>query len=233
MRFVSFALVLGLASLSSAAFVPLDLSSVYNLNRQGNYGVDPLLWQFPSGLQTYSGIPFQYGNSANADYWSAVTNVGPTNRPVSIDIPVYIIHAEKVHTILNTNWGTTLTGKGSIEFFGENGAYHKVDLQGDQNVRSIQRSIYTNGLSDPNASLVWSAEVDFFLGYRHDRQEFVLPTPFQSTKLTNIRVNDTGANGISRLALMAVTVQHNPVPEPLTSVGLLLGVATLARKKRN
>lgn len=216
----------GLAMPASGQFLALDLSPTYNAtNLQFNNGIT-----FPVGEQTYGGIPFQFAGSAAPGTpiaWAG-SAAGGTN-PRTLNIAVNTFGVDRVHTILNTVWGSTTAGLISITFIASGGLEQTFNLTGGTDVRDYNNDAYTNTFS---ASTTFAA-FNNGQGQRLDRQVFDLSPAFQSATLLTIRVIDNGSTGVSRAVLSAATLEANPIPAPagagvLTAAGILL----LRRRQR-
>lgn len=220
-------LLIGLHASAMADFTTVDLSSTYNENRSFTLGSGT----FPTGNKVYSGIPFQYGAAGGNDFWNA--NHDHTVGNVVLNIPLSQERTQKVHTIMSTLWGTSLSNLISLEFFGLNGAYYKEEWTGFDQIRSIAKGVFTNTTSSPNTHQVHFEFVNTDTQYWHDRQEITLPSSFLTDTLINFRITDKGAQGLQRSALMAVTLESAPapVPEPATILGLALGGLFLKRRR--
>ncbi len=228
------AILLGICSVASADFAPVDLSSYFNEHRQITFG--PTI-PFPMGSQTYGGVPFQLGAATANNFWNSNNSGLPGT--IALDVALNHKYSTRVHTILNTLWGTSTSGLISLEFFGQNGSYYREDWSGLDQIRSISSGIYLNTTSSPNTHEVWRYEVSASEKYWHDRQVIELPNAFATDTLTGFRLTDRGQSGFQRLALMGLTVETSPppppVPEPATAFVLgsgLLGLGRISRAKR-
>lgn len=226
-RWSPLVLVVGLSTSALADYTTVDLASTFNEVRTITLGSGT----FPTGSAVYSSIPFQYGPASGNDFWNANHN-NPVGNVV-LDIPLSQERTQKVHTIMSTLWGTSISNLISLEFFGLNGAYYKEDWTGFDQIRSIAKGVFTNTTSSPNTHQVHFEFVNTDTQYWHDRQEIALPSSFLTDTLVNFRITDKGSQGLQRSALMALTLESAPapVPEPATLIGLALGGALLRRRR--
>ncbi len=228
MRRLSFLVCcVGLSGSAVADFTTVDLSGIYNENRNFTFGGGT----FPSGPKVYSSIPFQFGAASGNDFYNSNHDHLPGN--IILDVPVQQERTQKVHTILSTLWGTSTPNLISLEFFGLNGAYYKEDWGGFDQIRSISKGIFLNSTSSPNTHEVHYEFVNNDMQFWHDRQEITLPTAFLTDTLINFRITDKGAEGLQRTAFMALTLESAPppVPEPASVLVLTLGGLLLKRRR--
>lgn len=154
---------------------------------------------FPTGAVTLGGVPFVIPESG-LNYWNSESAGGP--NPRALDIYTNRYGVTRVFTIINTFWGKTGGPFASLEFFGDNGAYHKKDLYGNTDIRDFNKSTWTNSINGTTTINVFDNAT-----WRLDRQRIDLPAAFASQALVRIRLSDSGATDFQRAFLVGVTVE--------------------------
>lgn len=182
-------------------FETVDFSDQFNVRKRDGTIVNGRT--FPSGdVMSTSGIPYAFGPSHGLYAWGAVNAEG--DNPRVLEIETDLDGAVRVYTLISTAWGKDRPGLLAIEFLGDRGAFHRVDLVGNHLVRDYNHNRHaTNRLDADNAREVW----DNHHGQRLDRQTFELPDVFQGERLTRIRVVDTGQDELSRGIVFAITAE--------------------------
>lgn len=154
---------------------------------------------FPTGSVTLGNVPFVIPESG-LNYWNAETAGGP--NPRALDIYTNRYGVARVYTIINTFWGKTGGPFVSLEFFGDNGAYHKKDLYGNVDIRDYNKSTWTNSINGTTTVNVFENAT-----WRLDRQRIDLPAAFASQALVRVRLSDSGATDFQRAILIGVTLE--------------------------
>ncbi len=221
---IALAAVVACAPLAQAAFTTLTLPTLNLDIRTATDGAsyNPL---FP-GTQTWNGTPFQLDVDANGN---TIFSVGVLN------IAVGIFGVTQAYSIINSGFGAFGSNNGSMEFFGTNGSYYKVDLIQGTNIRDHYDGFFNNTIDNVTAIAA------FNLGpgrARFDEQIYNLPMAFANETLNTIRFTsvDLGANGQAFIAAATVrTADATSVPEP-GSIALVLaglGLAGWQRKRQS
>lgn len=212
------AALVALCATASAGYIPVDLSSRFNVGQPAQgFGT------FPTGPQTFGGVPFTMGTQESY-MWFAGT--GGESSVQVLRLFVNIREATAVHTILNTALGRLGQRTIRFEFFGTGGAYHLEVLEGNDDVRDFNFNFFTtNNVNDTTTTRVWNNGQ----GQRLDKQVITLPRAFRTGTLTEIRLTDTGSNTTQRSLLAAVTVDGVPAPG---AGAVLLGAAWFAARRR-
>jgi len=179
---------------------------------------------YPTGSQTFGGVPFEIGSSGN-NYWNAALASG--DNPRQVDVSVGLFGVTEVHTLMSTWWGETGPGTlAAIEFIGTGGAFLHVDLDGNVDIRDYNfNPSYTTLINGTTTTEVF----DNGLGQHFDKQAFALPAAFATETLETVRFIDTGADGWQRLFVAGLTVCQDPgdpVPDA-GSTALLLGTCSM------
>ncbi len=215
---------------NASTFVPVDLSGVAN----STYSMGGMIngHTYPTGNLTFAGIPFSINSSGN-NIWHSSTAAGGNTGIVSVDIPVNIYGVDLVYTLISTWWGENSTGEyASIEFFGSDNGYFKVELDGNKHIRDYNYNpSYTTNF-DPN----WTKEVwNNGRGQHLDMQTFDLPDTFNNKFLLSIKLTDSGAPSFQRSFIGGVTVAPVPLPGAFWLLGSglagLIGAGMKRRKK--
>jgi len=154
---------------------------------------------FPEGDVVLGGIPYIIPSKID-NYWSARHSSG--ENPRYIDISINIFAVIEVHTLINNYWGQEGNSYAYIEFFGSNGAYHKIDLFGNDHIRDYNEAYWTNTINRNTTIEVFNNGK----GQRLDKQLFKLPVEFSTQKLDKIRLSDNGGTEFQRIFLAGLTV---------------------------
>lgn len=144
------------------------------------------------------GVPFHFGYEPK-NIWNAYECPGTGEHKLTLK--VNLPGAVEVHTLINTLNGVPLEGLVKIEFIGEGGAYHKVDLAGDRDFRDWHEGPFTNRLKERATQVWWKAKA------RLDKQVYALPKEFEAQKLTQIIITDKGMRGQQTLVMFGMTVK--------------------------
>ncbi len=180
---------------------------------------DPL---YP-GAQTFNGVPFNLAvdGSGNTAFFNGTT-----------DIAVNLAGITQAYTLINSAVGTYGANNGSVEFFGTNGAYYKVDLIQGVNIRDHFDGFYNNIIDGVNAVAA------FNIGPGHarlDEQIYNLPGVFATETLQTIRFTSPGVDGGSGGIGFITAATVGVVPEPGTYALMFagLGIVALMARRRN
>jgi hypothetical protein len=158
--------------------------------------------QYPKGYSTLNGVPFQLTPEGN-NFWSGA--LCSESDPCTLFVPVDLDGVDTVFTLMNLYWGDTEETLASIEFFGSEAGYHKVDLYANRHVRDFD-SIppeYADSIDPAFAVEVFNNDK----GQRLDCQWFDLPEEFTQQKLTGVRIVDKGESNLQRLFIYGLTVK--------------------------
>ncbi len=155
---------------------------------------------FLVGNLTFNGVPFNIPETGN-NIWDSYSATG--TNPRFIDISINKFGITEVHTLINSSYGQR--GPNSyafIEFFGSTGAYLKVNLIGNDNIRDYNQSYWTNTINGITTIEVFNDGS----GHRRDKQLFTLPSEFSTQQLEKIRLSDNGGTDFQRVFLTGLTV---------------------------
>ncbi|CAN5805436.1 hypothetical protein BH11PLA1_BH11PLA1_17690 [soil metagenome] len=218
------ALAVSAAAMSaSAQYTTLDFSSQFNLTRNNDFAV------FPTGAQTFSGVPFAMGGGPDVNtLWGWASSTAVTGGPATLTVPVNVFGVTEVYSLMNTFWGTTTPGLLSVTFNATNGVTQTFNLTGNSDVRDYLNNVFTNSINNTTTINIFSSGAT-----RLDMQRFTLNPAFANETLLSVSVLDGGANGVQRVFVTGLTV--NVVPAP-GAPGALAGLAALglaaARRRR-
>ncbi len=213
-----------------AGFQTIDLSGIVNAS-------DSILINgstFPTGNQTYNGVPFNIANVAIPgggfnNYWmGGGAQLLPGTYSTTLTFG-NILDVTNVYTMINTGWGTTNTNPTPLNIAfnaGNGGASYTKSLVGNVDVRDYNNGFYTttiNGTTTTNAFTNGQ-------GQRLDMQNYALPSYFLTDGLASITLTDSGSRGYERAIFSALTLQTSAggpaaVPEPASVA--LLGIGLL------
>ncbi|MFY9703937.1 MAG: hypothetical protein WCB56_14410 [Terriglobales bacterium] len=210
-RILAVLLILCLGTGLVHAATTINISSFANQTWCPDFGNCSTL---PFGKQTYNGIPFLIPGNANGtadNVWWANVAAGGGSSTVSITIPVNVAKVKTVYTLMNTTDGSTESGLLSITFTGSGGATWTVDPIGNINIRDYNNGSYTDsiachlpGIAGSFATInAWTNGAD---GQRLDEQIYELPSSFKGQTLVSVTITDSGAPGVQRSFIAALTV---------------------------
>ncbi len=163
---------------------------------------------YMSGSQTFAGVPFTMQTSATGMdvIWGTSTSVfqasGSYTNTAILNTNLY--GAIKVHTLINSAWGTAGRNVGSITFNATNGDSYTVNLVEGVNVRDHYQGGFVNTTS---ASYVRPNVIGVAGSGAHlDMQAFTLPISFATEVLSSIVFTSTGSNATGLPFLAGATV---------------------------
>ena len=219
---ISLLALLAVAPLSQAAtFTTLTLPTLNTDIRTFTDGAvyAPLI----PGTSTFNSVPFQFAADASGNTAFA--------RGV-LDIAVGVFGVTQAYTLINSGFGAFGSNNGSVEFFGSNSSYYKVDLIQGLNIRDHFDGVFNNTIDNVTAVAA------FNIGPGHarlDEQIYNLPLVFGNETLNTIRFTglDLGAAGIPFIAAATVGIEvAGAVPEPETYALMLAGLGLLGWMQR-
>lgn len=159
------------------------------------------------GAFKFGGVPF-YIPKDRDNVWDALAYKDEDEHKLTVKAGLQ--GALEVHTIMNlTVWGKEKTDL-FVEFRGSSGAYHKVDLVPDRDVRDWHKRSNDNLVSPSH--VVWSRPLNTHKGHqpcevRLDSQFFKLPEEFSKQELVSVTVVDKGGKKSHRVFVVGVTVK--------------------------
>jgi hypothetical protein len=205
-RFACLIIAIALIAATSAlaAEVTVDISDLANLLWASPFCDNGIVAAstFPSGSQTFGGVPFAIPTAPN-NYWSGALAGNCGSGTVSLTIPVGVYGVGSVFTLLNTFRGES--GPNAylyVTFNGSGGEAVTVPLVGGVNVRNYNSGGFPQTINGTSTIQVWTNGE----GQRLDRQEYVLPTEFATQTLTSVTITDTGSYDQSRAIFSGLTV---------------------------
>jgi hypothetical protein len=209
-------------------FMPLTLPTVTQDIRNCSDGsaYAPL---YPSSDPTLGGVPFQLRSDAKGNN---IFYIDTTNQVDSVlHIPVHAYGVTTVYTLINTIGGVGGADVGSVTFKGDSGSSYSVALIEGSNVRDHFFGVFDNATTDPmTTQAVFGVNAPWHAHY--DLQAFKLPAYFATNTLDEIIFRAHGDSG-GRAFLAGVTVASPvPLPEPGTSLILLVGASGMVSRKR-
>ncbi len=211
-----------------AGFQTIDLSGIVNAPFAGEINGST----FPTGNQTYNGVPFDIANVAISgggynNFWTGGGSVN--NAPAgtySVTLPFSnTLNVTNVYSMINTLWGTTSTNPTplSITFnAGNGGASYTKDLVGNVDVRDYNL-VYLNTINGTTTTNAFANGTGQVL----DMQDYALPSYFLTDGLASITLTEDGAPGYEKAMFNALTLQTTPVPEPSILLEMGTGLAVL------
>ena len=187
-----------------ADFVPIDFSEHHNKRIQNR---DAL---FPEGMVILGDVPFNIPIGGDNEWGSGdgIGGGGGNNGIWIIDIDVGVFGVMTVHTLINTDWGTTQSGRMVLEFFGSDGAYFQRDLIGNDDTRDWSQRGFTNNINGiTTINVVTIPNGTNGTEDRMDKQAIALPSDFFDETLTSIRVTDDRTTFVHSGLLSGLTVE--------------------------
>lgn len=210
------------------SLVPVDISQHFNWRVQTLLGNAVY---FPDGALTVNGIPFQRPTSGlNAwNGWYEISGSMEGLRTIELEVGVYGV--SNVYALINTMGGEQLPGTyAALEFYGSNGAFFDLHLDGNDDVRDYLWGEYTNFINGTSTVNAFTSGSRMYEQVRLDMQAIALPAAFGHETLEKIRIVDNGGtiHGVlkQRLIVSGVTVAATPVPEPST-LAMFLGLGCI------
>lgn len=199
--------ILALASRALGQFSSIDFA--HNSNAQ-NWFPD-----FPTGNVTLGGVPFAVPTSGN-NVWHSDLASGA--NPRILDIPVNVYGVDRINSLINSFWGESAPGTfAAFEFYGSNGAFHSIALDGGSDVRDYLQGSHANAINGTTTINVYTAGQGFHNERRVDMQKIILPEAFRTQTLQSIRLIDNGTGWIGavspleqRTYLAGLTAQSSP-----------------------
>lgn len=204
--------VFGLSpSMHGQSLIPIDISAFANTSWTIFDGGNTL----PTGHQTYHGVPF---NIPSGDQ-NAIIAFG--DGILSATIPINVLNATKVYTLMDTVWGQGgPTSYVSVTFNGSAGATATFALVGNRDIRDFnQPSSFTSMINNSSTINAFTGPIYGSSGcagtscyHVLDEQIFALPADFSTQTLTSVTITDRGADDFQRIILAALTVNGTPGP---------------------
>jgi len=200
----SVAAILFTAASAHAGQTPIDISALVNAAWTSAFCDNAIVnaSTFPSGSQTFGGVPFAIPPGPN-NYWSGAVAGNCGSGVLRLTIPVGVSGTTSAFTLLNTYQGQA--GPNAylyITFTGSDGATATQPLVGGVNVRDYNNDGFQNAIDNTSTIQVWTNGI----GQRLDRQEYILPAAFASQVLTSVTITDTGSYDGSRGIFSGLTV---------------------------
>ncbi len=198
------AIALIAATSAIAAEVTVDISDLANALWTSPFCDNGIVdaSTFPSGSQTFGGVPFAIPTAPN-NYWSGALAGNCGSGTVNLTVQVGVYGVGSVFTLLNTFRGEA--GPNAylyITFNGSGGATSTVPLVGGVRVRNYNSGGFPQTINGTSTIQVWTDGE----GQRLDRQEYILPAEFATQTLTSVTITDTGSYDQSRAIFSGLTV---------------------------
>lgn len=135
-----------------------------------------------------SSVPFDIVGDGN-DVWSST--VGDYAGTKTLNVTTDLFGVDKIYTLINTFWGSSITGLTSITFNATNSVSQTFELTGGVEIRDFASTSFSNTTTSPNTSL-WHLNDSGYSVARLDMQVFDLEDAFLSETLTSIVLEDKG-----------------------------------------
>lgn len=226
-----------------AAYQTVDMSSIVNVPFSGEFNGS----HFPTGLNTYNGVPFSIANvsTGNGGFNNFWTGGGSTFAAagiysVTLNFPD-VMNVTDAYTMINTLWGQPGTANILTITFnaGNGGASVAYDLIDGTNVRdyNLLDGNTINGTTTQNAFSYYGNGSTSPATQVLDMQTYALPSYFMTDGLTSVTLTENGASGYEKAMFNALTIQTGVpapagVPEPWSLPLLLTGIAGLVAVRR-
>ena len=159
------------------------------------------------GAFKFGGVPFYIPQNRD-NVWDAMSY--KDDKEHKLVIKAGLEGAIEVHTIMNLSvWGKDKAGL-FVEFRGSSGAFHRVELVANRDVRDWHKRDGDSIL--PPSHVVWSKPINNHKGHepcemRLDSQFFPLPAEFAKQELQSVTIVDRGGNKSQRVFVVGVTVK--------------------------
>ena len=127
LQLVALVMTMGPALIQAQTYYPVDISAWYNMAYYPQTGT-------PAGNVVLGGVPFEFPLSGQ-NCWDGYAAGEHGSDVRSIQFSVGVLGVTEVHTLLNTDWGTSGGPYAWIEFFGSAGAYYRKDLFANVDIR--------------------------------------------------------------------------------------------------
>lgn len=217
-----------------AGYQTVDMSGVVNVPYSGEINGST----FPTGAQTFNGVPFSIANVSNGNggynnFWTGggSNTAAPGTYSVTLSLSD-VLDVTRVYTMINTLWGSVNTQNVLDITFnaGNGGASVTQDLIDGVNVRDYNL-LYGDTINGTTTKQAFSNSQGQVL----DMQEYTLPSYFATDGLASVTLTENGASGYEKAMFSALTLQTGApvgVAEPLSLSLLLTGIAGLAAARR-
>ena len=171
----------------------------------------------PVGRVTLGGVPFDITSNTNGKQaWHADIAAGGGAGQVSITLPVNVLGATEVYSLINTWCGQPgPTAYAWLVFTGSGGATYTKNLVGGLDICDYNLGPWENDITSINTINVFACASDNWGNPgRLDMQQIALPPAFATQTLVSIQLVDNGGPNFQRVVLDGLTVQANRVPAP-------------------
>ena len=241
----TFAASLVVCTYANAAFTTVDFSGQFNASfTNGNFLNGGT---FPTGAQSYLGVPFQIapalgqGGQPINNIWHSEL-VGGNNPRVLTISGLNIANAQAGFTLMGTWWGSTNPQVApTVTFLFGNGTSVSRTLIGGVDIRDYNfNPLYTTSLFGTGTQEVFNnaGPIGTPAGQHYDMQTYGFGASAGQT-LVGFSISDPGAANVSRSFLTALTIETgvrtSVVPVPAAGWLLLSGlglIGVLQRKRR-
>jgi hypothetical protein len=238
---VAGALVVASAA-AQAGFTTIDFSSQFNYGFESGGFIGGNT--FPTGAQTFAGVPFQITPSRAVtgapqnNIWHSEFAGGGNPRVLSIT-GLSIANAVSGFTLMGTWWGSTNPAVApTVTFEFGNGSTVSRVLIGGADIRDYNfNPSYTTSLFSPTTQEVFNnaGPIGTPAGQHYDMQSFSFGASAGQT-LVGFSISDPGASSVSRSFISGLTIETgnstSVVPLPAAGWLLLSGIGLLAGLQR-
>lgn len=199
---------------AAAAFAALSLAAgvahadVQTIDLSGSvneYWYNHGFYDVPAGDVTLGGTPFKIAGEAGSAQLIAVWGTGT----VEIDVPVNVQNATTAFALINSFWGIQDQATFQVTFNATNGVTQTFTLAGGVDIRDFQCCDWASTTTAPTTAEVYNNGSQWL-----DRVTFTLNSAFLGQTIESVVFTDTGANGMQRGVVTALTFQTAAVPEP-------------------
>ncbi len=232
------AILLTAASATAAIqFQTIDMLAI-GLGNASVANIGPVTQEsFPYGNPALlGGVPFLVSDAPNQLWGAYFAPGGMGFGSVSQTFPMQVSDIYGFYTVANTYWGQIGGVYTSYTFNFDDDTFHTVLLENGVDIRDFNKTtnVWANTINGTTTQQIYE---DPFTVYQLDRHWIDLAAAGHGGKnLESFTITDTGAEGVSRVFVVAATAQTGgpgQVPEPstITLASVMIGGLLMRRRR--